>query len=259
MRRNKTKTRGRAGKTQNRRVGGHTKRRQNIRLQTIGDIAAVLGHETRNLFGALKTCLHVLRRNSHLADEDRELLDIIETGARRLGEVMNDFAVFSRSATPRYSAFEPHALIDEIAASLQQRRSLIVLEKQFDARITEIQADRDQLRQALWHLLCNGAQAAGDGGTVSIQTAKTKSGMRIVIHDSGPGIAETELAKIFEPLYTTKPRSVGLGLPVARRLIEAQGGRLSVQPGNGAFFSVELPTAGQARGRHMKSMRERKR
>lgn len=237
-------------KAQRRRAGGRNERHA-IRLQTIGDIAAVLGHESRNLFAALKTCLQVLRRNPQLAAEDRELLDIIEIGAGRLGDVMADFAVFSRTAPPRWQTFSIADLIDELWASLPQRRwTGITMKKNFDNAPVEIQADREQLRQALRHLILNGAQAAGDGGTLTVETAITKTGSRLVVRDDGPGIARADLGRIFEPLYTTKPRSAGLGLAVARCIIESHGGRLSVrsQAGQGAAFIIELPAAPKPSG-----------
>ena len=224
-------------------------RRRNIRLQTLGDIAAVLGHESRNLFGALKTCLIVLRSNSNLSNDDRELLDIIEAGARRLGDVMADFAIFSRIAPPRLKEFALPGLLDDLFSELQQRHPTLAIIRHLSPTVANVRADREQLRQALWHLLWNGAQAAGPEGSVTIKTARAKRGWQVTISDSGPGIAVADLDRIFEPLYTTKPRSAGLGLAVARRIIEYHGGRLLAQsrPRAGARFIVEIPSAGTAR------------
>ena len=87
-------------------------------LDMIAKVATVLDHESRNLLGALKTCLQVLRRNPHLSADDNELLAIIESGSNRLGEIVGQFSAFKESQQPRFAAVKLHPLIEQTAAAL---------------------------------------------------------------------------------------------------------------------------------------------
>lgn len=228
--------------------GPGARERLRIRLETIGDIAEVLGHESRNLFGALKTCLHVLRRNPNLGGEDRELLEIIENGSKRLGDVMADFAVFRHTSPPHVSEFALRDLLEEILTTLAsdpRAAPSLAIERNLDPAIGAVRGNRDHLRQAFWHLCLNAADAAGEGGTVGVDARNSGTWIQVIVCDNGPGIAPGEIEKIFHPLYTTKPRSAGLGLAVAQRVVALHGGRISAvsEPRQGARLIVELPAA----------------
>ena len=217
-----------------------------IRLATIGDIAAVLSHESRNLLGALQTSLQILRRNSHLTGDDRELLDIVESGARRLGEIITDFSTFRRAASLSPSRIDLHGLFEQIVTSLQQDERLspsILVEKNFDPLIRHIEADHDQLRQVLWHLCLNAAQAMSSGGTLRLETRSAAGEIIIIVRDNGCGISRRIRAKIFEPLFTTKTRGAGLGLTIVREVIARHRGRLDIasKDGAGTTVTIKLP------------------
>lgn len=220
--------------------------RHSIRLATIGEIAAVLSHESRNLLGALKTSVQILRRNPHLTGDDQELLDIVESGSNRLGEVVTDFSTFRRAAPLRLADFNLHDLIEQTLASLQRDERLsssIVIEKRFDPVIQHINGDHDQLRHALWHLSLNGAQAMTGVGTLTIETQSAPGEIIIRVRDTGPGIPARIRPRIFEPLFTTKTRGAGLGLTIVRQVIERHGGWVDVvsKDGSGTNVTIGLP------------------
>jgi signal transduction histidine kinase len=106
-------------------------------------------------------------------------------------------------------------------------------------------ADPSQVRQALASLVVNAYQAMADGGRLTITASQSAERIEVSITDTGPGIPEANLGKIFEPLFSTKARGLGLGLPICRSLITANGGSVGVQtePGKGCTFTVALPLA----------------
>jgi signal transduction histidine kinase len=115
--------------------------------------------------------------------------------------------------------------------------------------LPEVVVDEAQVGQALYNLLLNATQALGAaGGRVTVRAERAGGGVRVDVSDDGPGIPPEQHEQIFEPLFSTRPRGIGLGLPVSRTLVEASGGSLTVQsrPGRGTTFSVRLPGGGPA-------------
>lgn len=216
------------------------------RVATIAAVAAVLRHETANLLGALNTCVELLRRNPHVSGEDAKLLDIIQSGSRRLEEIVSEFSAFGRPQAPKLDEVELHALIENTLQRLRRDDRCspsIVVKRRLDPAVQAVRADREQLGRALWHLMLNAVQAIGDQGVLEIETRRAGRETRILVRDTGPGIEAAILAKIFAPLYGTRTRGAGLGLSIARSIVEAHGGRIAVQSksGQGASFIIVLP------------------
>ena len=103
-------------------------------------------------------------------------------------------------------------------------------------------ADEGQLRQVMWNLLGNAADATAQGGQVRVQVWRQDGRVRIVVEDSGVGITPEDLPRIFDPFFTTKERGTGLGLAIVHRIVEAHGGQLEVssEPGHGSVFALSL-------------------
>lgn len=235
-------------------------RREEIRLDTIGQVAAVLSHESRNLLGALGTCVQVLRRNPHLSADDNELLDIVQSGAHRLSEVVEQFVIFRRPTPPRLNAVYLHELIEVTLDRLHQDERCsaeIVIERRFDPNIESITADAEGLRRAFWELCLNGAQAIGRRGLLSVETRRAGEKVFITVRDSGPGIDAGLKRNIFEPLFTTKTRATGLGLAIVNRIVEQHRGAVGFesQPGKGASFTISLPSASESKKNQPSSRR----
>jgi signal transduction histidine kinase len=110
-----------------------------------------------------------------------------------------------------------------------------------------VQADPAKLRQVLWNLIRNAGEAAATGGKhVRITARAVAGGARIIVEDDGPGIAKDQLARIFDPFYTTKPKGTGLGLATSHAVVAEHGGRIDVETevGKGTKMVVSLPTPG---------------
>ena len=218
------------------------------RMAAMGEIAAVVAHEARNPLGALTNCVGLLRGNPHITGEDAELLTIMEGESKRLNDIVSDFLAFGRPRPPQFAPVDLHELIDATWTLLRRDDRCppsIDFERRFDATLTPVMADRDQLRQVFWNLLLNAAQAMRQGGTLAIETRRAPDSVEVTVRDTGPGIPANILPRLFEPFVTSKAGGTGLGLAIVRRIIEDHGGRITVsaQDGEGTCFVLSLADA----------------
>ncbi len=111
--------------------------------------------------------------------------------------------------------------------------------------LPRVLADRDQILQLLLNLVRNALDAMPGGGTLRLSARRAPQGVALAVADTGPGIAAADLARVFEPYFTTKEGGTGLGLAIAQRIAEEHGGRLEAasEPGRGATFTLTLPLA----------------
>ncbi len=149
------------------------------------------------------------------------------------------------SAGPVCIDLNVHELISELLGLMRRELHFKRIRVKRDSPDPTVRlcSDPDGLRQALQNLISNAAAATPDGGEIEIVSRVEGGCMQLTVVDSGPGIPATDFAKIFEPLYTTRPDGLGLGLTISRTIVERLGGTLSArnEPGRGAAFTVELP------------------
>lgn len=214
-------------------------------VEMLGHVSSTIGHEASNILGALGTCLQILKKNAHLAPDDIELLDILQSGSHRLHQMVSRFAAF-KSTPPHLERLDVHELIEEAIALFEgdgRYRSSLLICRRFGALAHHVHADRDQLGEVLSNLCRNAAEAMEGHGRIDIQTHTIGREIEISVRDSGPGIAAAAQANIFEPFYTTKQGRLGLGLAAARCIIEKHKGRIAVASGTamGTCVVVEIP------------------
>lgn len=219
---------------------------QQTRMAAIGEIAAAVAHEARNPLGAISNCVQMLRTNSTLSGEDAELLKIVHTETQRLNEIVSDFLAFGRPKPPQFQPVEIHELVETTLTLLRRDDrwpAAIGVVAKFDPMLPLLRADRDQLRQVLWNLCLNAAQAMGETGELRVETSRRGDVADILVQDTGPGITSSLLPRIFEPFFTTRAGGTGLGLAIVRRIVEEHGGQIRVEsePGVGTCFVITLP------------------
>jgi len=219
---------------------------QQTRMAAIGEIAAAVAHEARNPLGAISNCVQMLRANSTLTGEDAELLKIVHTETQRLNEIVSDFLAFGRPKRPQFQGVDIHELVDTTVALLRHDDrwpTTVTVVTKFDPTLPLLQADRDQLRQVLWNLCLNAAQAMGDSGELRVETSRHGNLAEILVQDTGPGITSSLLPRIFEPFFTTRAGGTGLGLAIVRRIVEEHSGQIRVdsETGVGTCFVLALP------------------
>jgi signal transduction histidine kinase len=221
------------------------KNRNAERLATIGQFAASIGHELRNPLGVIESSLFLLRQ--HLGPEASKApnvakhLDRIAGEVKRSNKTIHDLLELARNRPPRRHRVALAALVDE-AAQAALLPPEVTIEKAMPPGLTG-DVDPDQLRQVLVNLLANASQAMAGRGHVTVEGAATpEGGVRLSVRDDGPGVPEEVRYRIFEALFTTKAKGSGLGLALCRRILEAHGGTIELEPTErGACFVLLIP------------------
>lgn len=217
------------------------------RLAAIGQLAAGVSHEIDNPVGIILGHAELLLDDLEAEDPLREDVAAIIDECRRCKRITGGLLGFARSPEGYRERVELKHLVEEALASLRPQKLFKNLDLKVSASGEElyVTGDADQLRQVMINLLLNAAQALQGNGCIETTLERESSCAKIYIDDSGPGIATDDLERVFQPFFSTKAHGegTGLGLPLCRKLIEAQEGEISVQKSllGGARFTVSLP------------------
>jgi len=214
------------------------------RLAFLGQLAGGISHELRNPLGVIKNSVYYLQMVLPDDDKVRKHLHILEREVERASRIVTDLLDFARTAPPARARADLSALVGDCLERLPLADTIAVTLKLADD-LPELLVDRDHLGLVLGNLITNAAQAMPEGGTLTIETAAADDSVWVAVADTGVGIAPEHLEKIFEPLFTTKTKGIGLGLAVAQMLVQANGGVMTVDsaPGHGSRFEVRFPRA----------------
>jgi signal transduction histidine kinase len=226
------------------------------RLAILGQLAGGVGHELRNPLGVMTNALYYLGMVLKETSPDvKEYLDILRTQVGLSEKIVGDLLDFARVKTPSREVVSLEQLVAEQLQRVAEAASVRVT-TEFPPTLRGAFVDRVQVGQVVLNLLTNAVQAMSSdsltpsvGGTLSIRGRMLENGqVQLEVSDSGSGIQPEHLDKVFEPLFTTKARGIGLGLAVSRTLVRANGGDIQVvsRPGEGATFLVTLPAIDSA-------------
>lgn len=226
------------------------------RLASVGEMAAGLAHEIKNPLAGIGGAIDVLADDYAEDDPRREVMSQIQKQVSRLNKTVTDLLYFGRPGDPEFAFIDMNSLIKQtqLFASQHPEAKNVNWIEELTRNLPLVWGDQKQIQQVLLNLMINGLQAMKDGGVLTVQTDKfnrdTKEWIRVDVSDTGPGIPESEIKKIFTPFYTSKTEGTGLGLPICRQLMVANGGSLRVAStvGKGARFTLELPTADERAG-----------
>lgn len=216
------------------------------RLAAIGTLAAGVAHEIRNPLAAISGSIELLR--SAPDEDNRPLMDIITREIDRLNRMIGDLLDYANPGPREFVEFDFAELVHETLTVFARDTELndVVVELAAGSRNSglAIVGDPSKLKQVLWNLLRNAAEAArSGGGTVSVRVDADRQEARVEVLDTGPGIDEDQISHVFEPFFTTKKSGSGLGLATSHNIIMEHGGTIRAESheGQGARFVVRLP------------------
>lgn len=216
---------------------------QRERLSSLGRLSMVIAHEVRNPLMIIKAALHTLRQPVLTPEAIREVATDIDGEVVRLNRLVNEVLDFARPIQFELTDTDVNAVCRESAVAAQAGPGPGV-EVHLDPDLPHIVGDADRLRVALVNLIVNARDATGDRQIpVTVVTARRGDRATIAVVDQGRGIERNDVTRIFDPYFTTKRGGTGLGLPIAKSIIEGLGGTISVvsEPSRGTEMLIEFP------------------
>jgi len=223
----------------------HEKLREKEKLAAIGELAAGLAHEIRNPLGSIKGAAQYIKPGRPV-EESQEFLDIIVEEVNRLNLVVAEFLDYARPFKKDLSEIDFLKLIQKVIDGLKTVGipPEIKINLLHDKNLPLIEADPEQIKQVLLNLVCNAMDAMPHGGELVISAKQINDKeIEIRLDDTGHGIASEDMARLFQPFFTTKEKGTGLGLAICYRIIQGHHGTITAQskPEKGSIFLIKLP------------------
>ena len=218
------------------------------RLASLGSLAAGVAHEIRNPLSSIKGFATYFRERYREDPDDRQTAETMISEVDRLNRVITQLLEFARPMTMKRTPTSIQAVIRHALKMVegQARDKGVVIETDLPAALPEILLDADRMSQVLLNLVLNAIAATDGGGRIRVSLARNDDRtIRVVITDTGAGIRQEDLPRVFDPYFTTKPSGTGLGLPIVQKIVEAHGGaiHLESEAGKGTTATLLLPSA----------------
>ncbi len=216
---------------------------QKEKLAAIGQLASGVGHELRNPLGVIKNAAYYIK--TKVGSDDPKLakhLTIMEREINSSNRIISDLLGFSRTRLPSIAPSDVNQMVEN-AMEVVETPENILLVKEFDTALPKAMADADQMHQVFVNLSLNAVQAMGEGGQLKVKTRLAGDYVEVEFNDTGCGIPEENIKKLFDPFFSTKARGVGLGLAVTHGIVERNKGKIEVESkvSEGTTFVVKLP------------------
>lgn len=233
-----------------------------IGVEELGKLTGELAHEIKQPLSIININLKLIREELEAAkaaqasQEGRghgsleftralRKIAVIEKETDRLEQILEGFLRYIGRTELQLASVDISSLISDMVDfySPQAHSHSIIIRQQLYDKPLVCKADEDMLKQVILNLFINAQQAMIDGGELLIRTARRKKEAVIQVSDTGSGIAPDKLPKIFDVYYSSRPQGSGLGLPTAKKIVEAHNGTISVdsEPGKGTSFTINLP------------------
>jgi len=211
----------------------------------VGKMASVIAHEVKNPLAGVSGALHVIANRFARGSPEREIVAEMQARLGSLNATIDELLLFARPVHVRSRVAPIRVVLDRAVEALRKHPDGGRVEVEVRGDAPEVRLDVELVSHAMTNVLVNAAQASPTGGRVEVTVRADGERIRVAIADDGPGVAAEVAPLVFQPFFTRKSRGAGLGLTVARRIIEAHAGRieLSAPPARGAEFAIDLPAA----------------
>jgi signal transduction histidine kinase len=222
------------------------------RMATIGETSAMVGHDLRNplqvvyLLGSRLGKKIGALKDSGVDDSDLKDLEYIEEKLKEqtnyMNKIVSDLQDFSKNIMVVYEDADIEQTVVDVVETLKVPENIEVSVR-LDDRLRSVRADANLLKRVFTNLLTNGIQAMPKGGSLTVTGTASDDEVTIVVSDTGSGVSEENMSKLFQPLFTTKAKGTGLGLAVCKRIVEAHRGEITVESeeGVGTSLTIKIP------------------
>jgi two-component system sensor histidine kinase PilS (NtrC family) len=220
--------------------------RMQDRLAAVGRLAAAIAHEIRNPLTSIAGSVSMLSEIPDLGDEHRRLLEIVTRESERLNTIITDFLAYSRGRQYRFTKVDLLPLLEDTLTLLEHRLAAqnagIRVERKYDAKEAWASADGDKLKQVFWNFCENAVRAMRAGGTLTVSIETSGEDWQINFADTGPGMSQQLIEKIFEPFQSQFEGGTGLGLAIVYQIVQAHEGKVWARSklGQGSVFVLRL-------------------
>ncbi len=214
------------------------------RFAAIGELSGMIGHDLRNPLAGIKNAVYFLKRKGTTISEaqTKEMFEIIDNAIDHSDKIINDLLDYSREMHLELIRYSARALVDETIKVIKvpDRIEIVNRVQQEDL----IWVNTDKMLRVFINLVNNAIDAMPEKGTIEISSCHRNDWVDIVFADTGTGIPEETMQKLFTPLFTTKAQGMGFGLAICKRIIEAHGGTIKVKSklNQGTTFTIRLPS-----------------
>jgi signal transduction histidine kinase len=233
--------------------------KENERMAAIGETAAMVGHDLRNPLQVIVGSIDLIKKrlnkrgdsegDSSEVSEIEKWVDKIDAQTDYMNKIVSDLQDYSKNIQLTLEEANVESLIGDVVSSVEIPDGVEV-SVVLDEGLQDMSVDETLMKRLFTNLVLNAVQAMPDGGSLSIRGSLQGEDVVISVEDTGVGIREENLTMIFKPLFTSKAKGTGFGLPVCKRIVDAHGGTISVESeeGVGSTFTVKLPVTHLSRG-----------
>jgi two-component system sensor histidine kinase PilS (NtrC family) len=216
------------------------------RMAAVGELSAGIAHEIRNPLAAIAGSVQVLKGSKSLSPQEQRLMSIVLKESERLNKSIADFLRFVRPQERLAAQFDIAASLSEtldLLANSSELRPDHEIRREIVPPSFMVFGDGDQIRQVFWNIARNAVQAMPSGGVLTVRTEPDGESYNIVFADSGRGMSDADLRRLFQPFRTNFPSGTGLGMAISYRIVQEHGGRIDVtsREGAGTTITVSLP------------------
>jgi PAS domain S-box-containing protein len=213
------------------------------RLAAIGELAGMVGHDLRNPLTGIAGATYYLKTkySPTIDNKGKEMLNVIEKDIEYSNKIINDLLEYSREIQLKLTETTPKTMLKEALALVHIPANIRVSDRtQLDPKI---RVDVEKMRRVFINIAKNAFDAMPNGGEFVVRSKKLKDGVEISLSDNGVGMTNETMNSLWTPLFTTKARGMGFGLPICKRIVESHRGKISVEStvGKGAKFTIALP------------------